>query len=399
MDGADVVRGPKTPFWGCQSCGLTSNWACRLRCRCGAKAPAFALQRAKSFGGGGSPPRLEPGRGRPPAAGSRREAKLESKLAELQKKLDQVIGGATKAARAPATGQGPGQHGGTQSNGGGGDGQDPLQARVLELEGAIKACGKSDDTIEARTLLETKLKAVRSEIESKKPSITQHTNVGHRLARATTKMEKVTTELEEHIKLLDELNVKTDETRARKIAAEAEVAELQRQHVQSLPGQASDMGDKRPVDFPLPPEALEGKDAIKSMLETAEFKEFVKLFAVHRAASGPDADAESNVDDGEQVPTPHDEEMDDAFQDEAAAEAFWEKHRGDKRAFTQALLGAQLKKPKTVTCDEKWLNLQTYMDLKAVWYLLDVLQYGQGIKFSEDDEERVARHKAVPEHV
>eukprot|EP00959_Pyramimonas_sp_CCMP1952_P342249 7170539-Pyramimonas_sp.AAC.1 len=107
-------------------------------------------------------------------------------------------------------------------------------------------------------------------------------------------MEKVTTELEEHIKLLDELNVKTDEIRARKIAAEAEVAELQRQHVQSLPGQASDGGDKRPVDLSLPPEALEGKDAIKSMLETAEFKEFVKLFSVHRAAAGPGADAESH---------------------------------------------------------------------------------------------------------
>eukprot|EP00959_Pyramimonas_sp_CCMP1952_P443727 9289384-Pyramimonas_sp.AAC.1 len=62
------------------------------------------------------------------------------------------------------------------------------------------------------------------------------------------------------------------------------------------------------------------------MLETDEFMEFVKLFAVHRAAAGPGADAESNGDDGEQVPVPHDEEMDDAFQDEAAAEAFWEKH-------------------------------------------------------------------------
>ena len=39
--------------------------------------------------------------------------------------------------------------------------------------------------------------------------------------------------------------------------------------------------------------------------------------------------------------------MDDAFADEAAAEDFWEKHRGDKRAFTLALMGAKLKKPKT----------------------------------------------------
>eukprot|EP00959_Pyramimonas_sp_CCMP1952_P424610 8893568-Pyramimonas_sp.AAC.1 len=63
------------------------------------------------------------------------------------------------------------------------------------------------------------------------------------------------------------------------------------------------------------------------MLETAEFKEFVKLFAVHRAAADPGADAsESHVNGAEHVPTPHDAEMDDAFQDEAAAEAFWEKH-------------------------------------------------------------------------
>eukprot|EP00959_Pyramimonas_sp_CCMP1952_P221878 4638645-Pyramimonas_sp.AAC.1 len=85
------------------------------------------------------------------------------------------------------------------------------------------------------------------------------------------------------------------------------------------------------------------------MLASSEFQEFAKLFTSHYAAAGAraQADASSAAGGGVEVPTPHDAEMDDAFTDEAAAEAFWEKHRGDKRAFTQALMGTKLKKPKT----------------------------------------------------
>eukprot|EP00959_Pyramimonas_sp_CCMP1952_P313339 6558611-Pyramimonas_sp.AAC.1 len=96
---------------------------------------------------------------------------------------------------------------------------------------------------------------------------------------------------------------------------------------------------------------LEGKDELKAMLAPSEFQEFAKLFTSHYAAAGARAqsDSSSPSDGGVDVPTPLDAEMDGAFTDEAAAEAFWEKHRGDKRAFTQALMVAKLKKPKTAS--------------------------------------------------
>ena len=35
-----VLRGPKLPTWACGKCDRTANWACRVDCACGAKAPA-----------------------------------------------------------------------------------------------------------------------------------------------------------------------------------------------------------------------------------------------------------------------------------------------------------------------------------------------------------------------
>eukprot|EP00959_Pyramimonas_sp_CCMP1952_P363414 7610431-Pyramimonas_sp.AAC.1 len=66
MDGA-VVQGPKRPFWGCQQCGLTSNWACRLRCRCSASAPQAVLKRVQQDPGVRGAPRGMCGGARPPA--------------------------------------------------------------------------------------------------------------------------------------------------------------------------------------------------------------------------------------------------------------------------------------------------------------------------------------------
>eukprot|EP00959_Pyramimonas_sp_CCMP1952_P075578 1579879-Pyramimonas_sp.AAC.1 len=68
------------PHWGCQKCGRTSNWACRLQCQCGQKAPKHVLDRAKTFsngaGSGGPAPRGGPGSGTH-VLGDKRQAKLE----------------------------------------------------------------------------------------------------------------------------------------------------------------------------------------------------------------------------------------------------------------------------------------------------------------------------------
>eukprot|EP00959_Pyramimonas_sp_CCMP1952_P410748 8607616-Pyramimonas_sp.AAC.1 len=59
--------------------------------------------------------------------------------------------------------------------------------------------------------------------------------------------------------------------------------------------------------------------------------------------------AASGSKDGvtEPVPMDADEELDACFQDTADVEAFWEKHKGDKRAIVEALSAARLKRPRT----------------------------------------------------
>ncbi|CAK0910171.1 unnamed protein product [Prorocentrum cordatum] len=308
MDGVEVVCGPRAPFWVCQARGLTSIWARRTRCRCGAKAPACVLQRAGPFGGsggGGNDRGADPGRGRPPSTGSRREAEPESQIADL-----------LAAPRAGA------------AQGGSAAGPSPLAAAG-------------------------KLKTARAETESKKPNIAQRANAGRKLARATTMLEKVAAELEEHNKTLEELNARVADIQARKGAAAAEVAELQRQRAQSLPRAADHDGGEQPVDFKLRPAMLEGRGAIKSMLATPEFLEFAR--------------------------------MGDAFADEAAAEAFREGHRGGKQAIARAVLGAELK------------MVNALDGLQAAWHLFDVLQYGQGVKSGELDVRGDQMHAGVAE--
>ena len=138
----DVVKGPKLPLWGCQACGRTSNWACRVRCRCGAEAPSHVLLRAKSFGGNNAPNGGAGGAGNHfKPMGGRQQDSLNKLLAAMQKQLD----GLTKqqAAKGQASVQGgnvPGVAGGADDKDKDKDKEDSLAVKARELEAAIKAC-------------------------------------------------------------------------------------------------------------------------------------------------------------------------------------------------------------------------------------------------------------------
>eukprot|EP00959_Pyramimonas_sp_CCMP1952_P231757 4843942-Pyramimonas_sp.AAC.1 len=47
-DGRTVLKGAKTPHWGCGQCGRASNWASRIQCACGAAAPITIVDKAKA---------------------------------------------------------------------------------------------------------------------------------------------------------------------------------------------------------------------------------------------------------------------------------------------------------------------------------------------------------------
>eukprot|EP00959_Pyramimonas_sp_CCMP1952_P382538 8015899-Pyramimonas_sp.AAC.1 len=44
--GAEVLPGPRVPTWAC-SCGRNTNWASRVICTCGKKAPPEVRRAAK----------------------------------------------------------------------------------------------------------------------------------------------------------------------------------------------------------------------------------------------------------------------------------------------------------------------------------------------------------------
>ena len=350
--GDDVVRGPKQPFWGCQSCGRTSNWACRLRCKCGAAAPNHVMQKAKSFGDGGGPP--GDGRKRLPAAGSRREAQLNDTLAKLLKRME--------AMESNNGGQKPKPGAAQQQGGGGGqatedvhdEATDELKKEASMLESAIKVL-KGEGVAVQRAGLEKQLKELRAKIEEQKPSLTQHNNLGHRLRKAKSKLAQIKAELDERDATLAVLQKERTEVEAKHVELQTEVAALQQRVLIST---ADVVGDAGATQLTLPEEVLEatrGKEKIKEMFESEAFKEFAALYAAHANLGGatpaapPAPEAEGARPGGAPAegPGPMEQEYTEAFTTEQAAEDFWERHKGDKRAILTALLEAKVKRPRT----------------------------------------------------
>eukprot|EP00959_Pyramimonas_sp_CCMP1952_P208251 4356457-Pyramimonas_sp.AAC.1 len=66
-------------------------------------------------------------------------------------------------------------------------------------------------------------------MDGRKSSLTQHANVGHKLARATSKLGRLVEDIEEQDKLSAEIQQRKQELVAKKTATEAELAALQKQ--------------------------------------------------------------------------------------------------------------------------------------------------------------------------
>ncbi|CAK0867698.1 unnamed protein product, partial [Prorocentrum cordatum] len=272
-----------------------------------------------------------------------REQRLEKQVQELTRRVEQFVAGGAKAST---------QHGG----GGGGptatakddkETEDPLRAEATQLELAIAVC-KCESTSAAKAILEETLRGVRAQIEARKPDLTQHNNVGHRLNRCKARLAKVESEVTDITKRLDDMQKERSELVQKRDNIQKECAELQRQLVTTLPLEESTADDT----FGVPQELLDGNAEIKAMVDSEPFREFAKLFRLHVTSGAqrpgtpvapPEAAPGAHVD--QPVPA-DDDELDDMFVDEQAADDFWEKHKGDKRAILEAIMGARAKRPK-----------------------------------------------------
>ena len=112
-----VLRGAKLPTWACSKCERTANWACRVVCQCGAKAPADVAKRARA-----AHDKLEAGGRSPkgPDGGGGGQRDLAAALAKLAKEVASLKQGA--AATEPDKSPPPAQL------------DDPLQVQIEALE-------------------------------------------------------------------------------------------------------------------------------------------------------------------------------------------------------------------------------------------------------------------------
>ncbi|CAK0873817.1 unnamed protein product, partial [Prorocentrum cordatum] len=297
------------------------------------------LKRAQQFPDGGGGARGLGGGARPPAAGSKREQRLEKQTQELTKRVEQFFAGGAKAsAQQGGEGDRPAAAAKDEKETG-----DPLRAEAAQLELAI-AARKSEPASAAKAMLEENLRGVRAQIEARKPDLTQRNNVGDRLNRCKARLVKVGSEVTDITKRLDELQKEKTELVQKRDTIQKECAELQRQLVTTVPLGESPADDT----FGVPQELLDGNAEIKAMVDSEPFKEFAKLFRPHvtpgaQRPATPVAPPEGSAGAAHvDQPVPADE-FDDMFVDEQAADDFWEKHKGDKRAILEAIMGANTK--------------------------------------------------------
>ncbi|CAK0875999.1 unnamed protein product, partial [Prorocentrum cordatum] len=175
----------------------------------------------------------------------------------------------------------------------------PLVAQAAELEQATEACGK-EHMSSAKELLVAQLRDVRAKLEAKKGDFTQHANVGHRLARAEKQLAKLTGEVESQDDVIKEATAERDEVGAKRRAAATEGDALQKQLVAAIP-RGVPHAKPSPPSLEIPAGMLEGKEEIKSMLESQAFKEYAALIAQTQKDQAPDGSGVRGVQAGEDI--------------------------------------------------------------------------------------------------
>ena len=342
-DDAEVLPGPRAPSWAC-SCGRSTNWASRVVCKCGKAAPQEVRRAAEKNARG---LQHQP---RGPTPGSKREDRLAQRLDELQRKFDKMVsGGGGDSVRPP--------NGGVVSNDKGTKNQKESDIRdnIKKLEALINQLEMLGDTgLGAKSQLETELVVLRGELAACKPQLTQHTNIGHSLARTTSKKNKLEEQIQEQLEIVSTAQESIDGMRANLAATEREIEALNHELVRTLPGVQA-------VDLELDPQLLsESPDQamVNEMLTSEVFQKFQSLLAAtHQAKMAkptPVATSPFKVfcqsvappGDGEQQPTPgfdNDADLDD----DMVEEIFQAAIRVDKRGFIEQFGSRLCKKPRS----------------------------------------------------
>ncbi|CAK0879036.1 unnamed protein product, partial [Prorocentrum cordatum] len=255
---ATILAGPKKPHWGCPCCGCSSNWASKLVCRRGQKAPQRAQQQARradkdakaaSPGKGGGGAGLQ---GATLAPWSKEGKKMDKAFKEARAQLAQ----ATELNFSLEAGDGETK-----------DGTFAQRAVLQEMVNAHEKMLKEHEhfgevDIEMDKLARAELEKLREEVRSLKPPVMAQTQCLQKLERVKMQVKSAEQEaapLEQHLETTKQALIQKQEF-LEAIEAEAESLKWQQvaRNAAKIGGNCDAFKSEVPEDFfPHDPELQE----------------------------------------------------------------------------------------------------------------------------------------------
>ena len=243
LEGKAVLRGPKLPTWACSKCDRTANWASRVVCACGCKAPGDIARKARQ-----AHDKLEAS-GRAPRRAQAGQTDVSSIVEQLRKEMRKEFAdiksgaGATGASKPPAAPDpAPAE-------------DDPTQGQIEQLEATLAGFRKTKFTGPLVASTEAALAALRTQrLESKTPQA-QVLTLNSRLQRLKGKHTHLEQAKEQKSNAVEAARKALDEALADQAAHEKElsttsasIAELEREVQQAVQKVAPSGGGGQPAD-------------------------------------------------------------------------------------------------------------------------------------------------------
>ncbi|CAK0857362.1 unnamed protein product [Prorocentrum cordatum] len=241
-----LLLGPKRPHWGCPRCGTANKWACRLQCRCGARAPQRIISKARhednnakadvnpkgqppSRGGGSGGGRLDSSQLAPWAT-----SKLEKELVALRKQVQQLKSEKNKApapheaapnGTSEAAVEVDGSNVGAKDTTATASQRNALQVKIGHYEQFVKSLALYEDS-ECEQLLTAKkqLESLRVQLRELRPPSTAHKVATQKPERCRAQLDRFRTEAADRREKIAKLQEKLDIKEAATVQKELRIA-------------------------------------------------------------------------------------------------------------------------------------------------------------------------------
>ena len=222
---ADLLLGPKKPYWQCQHCHRTSNWATRIVCSCGKSAPKAVVKAAKVADKRARDAK-DKSKGKRENAGAPSQdvsklvaeevrKVLRAELAAIKKEPE---GAATSAAAPAPAPEEPAK-----------DNSEADKAKLTSLQDFLKSlvAGKNDDDTETIAAMEKQVTALKAKVADAKPPVVQHRAIANRLQRVQASEQAVREKIDRNEAEIVKIKQAIETDRAALSEKQSEIEKLQ----------------------------------------------------------------------------------------------------------------------------------------------------------------------------